>query len=361
MRRAWAHGLWSVEVKQPELQVARDYTPLPPPLPPARPSSVGVGEGGDEGAEVQVAAAGGEEEEAESAVLRLYVRKLERGEVSGYLARLKVGDTLELRGPRLGFDLRRRVGVDGDEDGGAIQGNGDGVEEASRDKKKVVFLAGGTGIAPALQAARALLDKPEVEMEVVWANRRREDCVGCEGDGEKQGPVMAMLEDFRKKYGERFKYSCTVDEEGSYIDAGAVVRAAGELAPAPTPGQPSWGFWSAGGTPQKSGAAVPLARPVTDASACHYHSPRRLVSSDERDLPADTDREPCRCKDIDGNPVRGGKNLLMVSGPEGFIAHFTGPKVWRDGKELQAPVGGVIGELKRKYPDLGENWLVLKM
>jgi hypothetical protein len=163
--------------------------------------------------------------------VRLYVRRMERGEVSGYLARLRVGETVELRGPRLGFDLcaRAGVGVGGGE--GVVEEEGKGKGGAGRGRK-VVFLAGGTGIAPALQAARALMDRPGVEMEVIWANRRREDCVGCggrEGEGrggeEKQtGAVVALLEEFRRKYAGRFTYSCTVDEESSFIDAATVVR-----------------------------------------------------------------------------------------------------------------------------------------
>ncbi|KAK4152950.1 hypothetical protein C8A00DRAFT_44082 [Chaetomidium leptoderma] len=306
--RAWEHGLWSVEVKQPELQVARDYTPLPPPPPPPpgllrRPPSPPGDGGKDEGEGEEGGKRGWDDGK-----LRFYVRKMEGGEVSSYLSRLKVGDTLELRGPRLG----------------------------------------------------ALLDMPEVEMEVVWANRRRED---CDSRG-KQGAVAALLEGFRKEYGDRFRYSCTVDEEGSFIDAGTIARATGASTPTPpAPGQQSsWGAWPVGGAGQKSSAvSSPPPDTSTTSGTCRYHAPKRLASSDDRDVPGSAVSERCQCKDINGNPVRGGKNLLMVSGPDGFIAHFAGPKVWGAGKELQGPVKGVVGDLKRKYPTLGEDWLVLKM
>jgi hypothetical protein len=281
---------------------------------------------------------------------------MERGEVSNYLARLKVGDEVELRGPKLGFDLRARVGVEGRED---AEG------EHSGEKKKVVFLAGGTGISPALQAAKALLDDSRVEMEVVWANRRREDCIGCEG-GEQRGAIVALLEDFRKKYGDRFRYSCTVDGEGTFIDARTIARVAqpatSPSAPASTPAQTqsAWGLWPLSGTSQKS-TAVSQPATTVDSDACSYHSPKGLVVSDESDSHADTDSEPCQCKDADGHSVRGGKNLLMVSGPEGFVKHFAGAKVWGAGKEMQGPVKGVIGDLKKKNQGLGEDWLVLKM
>ena len=342
--RAWGRGLWVVEVKQPELMVAREYTPLP-----EGGLVDGDGGGGVDGAE----------EGAEVGRLRLYVRRM--GEVSNYLARLRVGDEVELRGPKLGFDLRARVGVVE----GRADADADAEGEDSGEKRKVVFLAGGTGISPALQAAKALLDNPRVEMEVVWANRRREDCVGCEG-GEQKGAIVALLEDFRKRYPDRFRYSCTVDGEGSFIDAGTIARV---TQPTPSPSasaltpsqsQSAWGLWPLGGTSQKSNV-VSQSAPTVNSDACSYHSPKGLVVSDESDPHAGTDSEPCQCKDADGHSVRGGKNLLMISGPEGFVKHLAGAKVWGAGKEMQGPVKGVIGELKKQNPGLREDWLVLKM
>ncbi|KAJ3962152.1 mitochondrial peripheral inner membrane protein, partial [Colletotrichum tropicale] len=73
--------LWCVEVKQPQIQVAREYTPLP-------------GAAGDD-------------------ALRLYVRALRGGEVSTYLSRLLPGDSVEIRGPHGEFDLRSRLGEAG--------------------------------------------------------------------------------------------------------------------------------------------------------------------------------------------------------------------------------------------------------
>jgi hypothetical protein len=323
--------LWSVEVKQPELQVARDYTPLP--LPPSAVVESG-GEGGEDGE------------------IRLYVRRLDRGEVSNYLARLRVGDTVELRGPRLGFDLRARVGVG--QDGDRV-----GLNERERQKRKAVFLAGGTGIAPALQAAAALMNEPQVEMDVVWANRRREDCVGCgeQAQAQDQGAVVALLEEYRRRYAGRFRYTCTVDEEGSFIDAGAIVRSTGVAPPSRTGAGLGWGLWA---TASQDTSAGPLITAAVDTDTCYYHSAKRLMTSDDRDPPSGVVAEKCQCKNADGNPVAGGKNLLLVSGPDGFLEHFTGAKIWGAGKELQGRVGGVVADLRRKYPRFGDDWLVLK-
>ncbi|KAK3308189.1 uncharacterized protein B0T15DRAFT_523745 [Chaetomium strumarium] len=198
-------------------------------------------------------------------------------------------------------------------------------------------------------------------MEVVWANRRREDCVGCGGDdgGGKQGVIVALLEDFRRRYGDRFRYSCTVDEEGSFIDAGTIIRSTEVSTSAGAGSSPSWRFWSR--TSPDNSVGSPAAAMSVHSDACTYHSPKKLVTSDDRDPPAGSNTEQCQCEDGEGNRIAGGKNLLMVSGPEGFIAHYAGAKVWGAGKELQGPVKGVISQLKRTYPTLGEDWLVLKM
>jgi hypothetical protein len=123
-------------------------------------------------------------------------------------------------------------------------------------------------------------------------------------------------------------------------------------------------MWSAGGTGQTSNnSPSQLPTASVNSDACAYHSAKKLAWSDYKDAEkvVGSGIELCQCVDSYGNAVRGGKNLLMVSGPEGFINHFVGPKVWASGKELQGPVKGVIGDLQRKNPSFGEDWLVLKM
>lgn len=48
-------------------------------------------------------------------------------------------------------------------------------------------------------------------------------------------------------------------------------------------------------------------------------------------------------------------NLILVSGPEGFISYMAGPKLWAQGMELQGPLQGVIKELGLK------DWAVWKL
>ncbi|KAI6360181.1 hypothetical protein MCOR25_006796 [Pyricularia grisea] len=284
--RAWRHGLWAVEVKQPQLQIVREYTPLPPYWTETEDQR-------------QAERAAGE--------IRLYVRNV--GEVSNYLARKRPGSIVELRGPYLGFDVAERLGDAAD--------------------KAVVFLAGGTGIAPAMQVAHRLLDgdryadkekplaKPEVQ--ITWANRVKADIA-------QRSSIMHQLAGMRKRHGKKLGLECVVDEEKKFIDEGIV----GEAISA-----------------RKSG-------PAQDGEACPYHS-SLLLQHTTTDSPAG-EGPGCRCE---GSSK--GQNLLFVSGPDGFINHLAGEKLWRDGMLLQGPVGGLLGKIKNKYPDQFKDWLVLKL
>jgi len=160
----WKRGTWSVEFKQPQLQIARSYTPLPP----ANPSSGSRFKTGD---------------------LRFLIRKEEGGEVSNYLASLPVGGRVELRGPHAGIELPGHI-------------------------TDVLFLAGGTGIAPAMQVAHTLLQtspSASARVHIVWANRRREDCLAS-------GSIVRELQYLQMKYPDKLRVDYFVDEEGTAVD-----------------------------------------------------------------------------------------------------------------------------------------------
>ena len=114
-------AITSVQFKQPQLQIARSYTLLP------RMS----GQDRDE--------------------LSFFIRKEQNGEVSSYLHNLPIGSEVELRGLCADYILPKKV-------------------------DRVLFLAGGTGIVPALQIVKELVW--EADTRILWANRRREDCIG---------------------------------------------------------------------------------------------------------------------------------------------------------------------------------------
>jgi ferredoxin-NADP reductase len=228
----WERGIWSVEVKQPELQIARSYTPLPPTQPD------------------------------ENRDLRFLIRKEHKGEVSGYLHSLAVGSKIELRGPHPGFDL-------------------------PQDVAEVLFLAGGTGIAPALQVAYTLLEgrNPAVDrtrIRIVWSNRRREDCQGG-GRTENKAPEMQKqngqivqeLEGLQQRHPGQVTVDYLVDEENTFLDQRKILR-----------------------------------------------------------FTTESEKTQTRQK------------FLFVSGPEGFVNYFAGPKKWEDGKEVQGEITGVLGRLR---------------
>jgi ferredoxin-NADP reductase len=239
-------GIWSVEFKQPELQIARSYTPLPPRENDTR---------GD---------------------LRFLIRREASGEMSRYIAQLPVETQVELRGPHTELELPREV-------------------------TDVVFLAGGTGIAPALQVVHTLLKVRKgseilPNIRILWANRRREDCVGgmdlrgAAVTDRTEGPIVQELRKLHEIYPDKVKVDYLVDEEGTLLNQGLISK---------------------------------LTR--TESELKHQ-----------------------------ATTTRNGSKLLIVSGPEGFVSFLAGPKKYWGGKEVQGDVGGLIGKMGIK------DWTVWK-
>lgn len=218
--------------------------------------------------------------------LRFLIRREEHGEVSGYLDRLRIGAIVEIRGPRVEYEVP------------------EGVSE-------VVFLAGGTGIAPALQVAYTLLEergREGAKVRVLWANRRREDCVGGrraiknswwswgrpaieDRASEPPNKIVQELQGLEKRFEGRVKVDYMVDEEGSFIGKSDVLR-------------------------------------VTN----------NTLKSNEGAKSAQTE-----------------KKLLLISGPEGFLDFYAGPREWENGKLGQGPLGGLLGSMTLN------DWTVVKL
>jgi cytochrome-b5 reductase len=235
--KEWEKGTWSVEFKQPQLQIARSYTPLPPRE---------VDNPGD---------------------LRFLIREEANGEMSRYLGQLRVGDKVELRGPHMEVELPAKV-------------------------TDILFLAGGTGIAPALQVAYTLLEvrKPSEELpniHIIWSNRRREDCVGGTSlqpgttTDRAEGTIVQELQKLQEKHPDNVRVEYFVDEEGTSLDS----------------------------------------KMITQLTRRPSHLKHQAVST------------------------RINTKLLFVSGPEGFINFLAGPKKYWDGKQLQGELGGLIGQI----------------
>ncbi|KAL7955329.1 hypothetical protein V8C34DRAFT_248684 [Trichoderma compactum] len=304
-KSSWRYPLWSVEFKQPQVQIARHYTPLPPQIP----------------------------KDPADGSLRFYLRAIGGGEMSTYLSRLGVGHDVWLRGPHVGFDVTARLGA----------------------MDNVVFLAGGTGVAPAMQVAQVVLEKnPEAQVNLLWAIRKREELqrvnspvrrpswwqswlanssskpVELHSQLQDPSPIAQQLRAMKTTYGQRLRIQVAIDEEQTQFREADLQNAIS-------------------GTQD---------RRLSDSrfiigSGCRLHDSTLLELTSEFETPASSD--DCKC----GHGA--GKNLLMVSGPDGFIAHYAGPKRWLGGQQVQGPVGGVAAQLQRRYPTLADDWLVLKL
>ncbi|KAK5122866.1 hypothetical protein LTR85_003781 [Meristemomyces frigidus] len=256
-------AITSVQVKQPQLQIARSYTVLPP-------------------------VAGQDPQE-----LRFLIRQERSGEVSGYLHRLALGAEVELRGPSVDYVLPERV-------------------------QQVLFLAGGTGIVPAMQVADKLAG--DIDMHILWATRKREDCEG--GVSDTQLTKTASGWSF---FGWWSPFGLSPSEAGSTVsvrkhEPNAVVSQIINLKEQDRRTKVDY-YVDEEGTFMRPGDITALAQVSTESTA-------------------ETDAQ---------------RRLLFVSGPEGFITYWAGPKQWAGGREVQGPLGGVLSTLDLR------GWQVVKL
>ena len=309
--------MWSVQFKQPQLQIARAYTPLPPLSSEDHPSP-----GRDDR-------------------LWFLIRGEQNGEVSSYLHRLPEGLTVELRGPNLEYELPDDVG-------------------------EVLFLAGGTGIAPALQAAFTLFEQRGgssagvPRMHIMWANRKREDCAGSvssttaakarpstlgqwmaklrreqpmidwPSDNENTHVLINELMCLEKRYPGKITVEYFVDEEGSFVTK--------ELLGA---------FFREHNQPSNEKSPYALAQETAQEAA-------RLAKNELFNLNGNSTSEEQHMAYLRNKasteddphiqpPLR---KLIMISGPDGFVDHFAGAKAWVNGHESQGALGGLLGKIQ---------------
>jgi hypothetical protein len=256
-------AITSIQFKQPQLQIARNYTLLP------------LKEGED------------------SSELRFLIRRERNGEVSGYLHRLPVGAEIEVRGVFTEYELPSDVG-------------------------SVVFLAGGTGIAPAMQVAKILAGK--TPLHILWASRSREDCAGGISDGIKRPPDSWSLWSLWR----RESVVHTSQEKGPIVSELDLLEHRAE---------------------SQDGSSRPPELYVD------YFVDEEGTFIQPRDVQQLIQRENARTLDAKS----AGKRILFVSGPDGFINHWAAPKQWKEGREVQGRLGGVLSTL-----DL-TGWEVVKL
>lgn len=112
--------------------------------------------------------------------LDLLVKEYSQGGVmSKHIHSLKIGDTLEMKGPILKFEYKPNT------------------------KREIGMIAGGTGITPMFQVIQSVLaDKNDnTKLSLVYANRTPEDVL-----------LKERLDAFAKEYPDKFKVYYTVDE-----------------------------------------------------------------------------------------------------------------------------------------------------
>lgn len=271
----WTIGVWSVQIKQPQLQIARSYTPLPP-LPKQSLSTT---------------------YNPNIENIRILIRRT-AGEIPRYLHSLPVGAPVELRGPFEEYVV-----------------SPDNVEA-------IVFVAGGTGIAPALQIAHALRisrsnqeSKPDgkANMQILWASRKREDCAGAVIDTTHSKPTgfrLGLLGGKRPK------------------------------ADLPTR-QPE--------ALQLSGPIVTQLQSLSDQEVdANLKVKTRYFVDEERSFIQRDDVQRAMQESLaaTNNSSRTGRRILLVSGPDGFISYIAGPKLLQQGVEVQGPVGGLLSQVE---------------
>ncbi|MCJ1359030.1 MAG: mitochondrial Homoaconitase [Icmadophila ericetorum] len=277
--QAWRQGLWSVMVKQPLMQIERAYTPLP----------------------LTFTQDYDPEEKHTSEQLRLFIRH-ERGEVSTYLDLLPNCATVFLRGPSIQYRVPESV-------------------------DEVLFLAGGTGIAPALQLAHILFRIRGVrgeglpKLHILWANRKREDCKGVSDSAKDTGnifsfwarsshstlsehpqknPLVQELDSLKARFPENVSISYFVDEERTSITDAIIKR------------------------------------------HLNYTATNRPFHNRWGDSQVQTVDEAR-------------KKLIIVSGPDGFVEYLAGPKRSRNGAEVGGVPGGRMAAMNL------QGWEVCKL
>jgi hypothetical protein len=270
-------SVWSVQIKQPQLQIARAYTPLPH-------------------------TTDGKKDENAPQDMRLLIRQETGGEVSTYLHRLPEQATIELRGPNAEFEL-------------------------PRDVKEVIFLAGGTGIAPAMQVAQALSRRTGSKMHILWANRRREECIG--GISDDRGTPNTS----QNRLG--WWKSILI---GSSETATLVGLSKDEIPESEAP--------------QEKGLIVKELDALKTKTTVATHGLEVQYYVDEEKSfiqPEDVKKR------MASTSQEKGSKLIIISGPDGFVEYWAGRKLWADGREVQGPLGGVLRGM-----DLGD-WKVFKL
>lgn len=250
-QKAHPRSIQSVLLKQPDLQIARSYTILPP-----------------------------LQDQADDTI-RLLIRRENKGEVSGYLHETPVGSDVEVRGPYVDLTL-------------------------PNDTTNIIFLAGGTGVAPALKTADLLQSTATVH--VLWASRKAEDCSGATSDH----PTSAITSNARTLFG-LLGTPAVSQEKNTLVLLFDLLKL------------------------QAANQKKELTVDYFVDEQQTYMRPREVAKL----LRSVTEQE--------------GNKLIIVSGPDGFVHYWAGAKEYVNGQLEQGKLGGVLSKI-----DLS-GWQVVKL
>ena len=132
-------------------------------------------------------------------VIKVYFKDVhpkfpEGGKMSQYLNDMKVGDTIDVRGPSglLVYNGRGQFAIKKDKKSEPVLSN----------YKKVSMIAGGTGITPMLQLIRHVFRDPrdKTQLALLFANQSEQDIL-----------LRQELEEVQRAYPDQFKVWYTVD------------------------------------------------------------------------------------------------------------------------------------------------------
>ena len=301
--------------------------------------------------------------------------------MSSYLHSLRPGDTVEIRGPKVEYDdLPDRV-------------------------TDVLFLAGGTGIAPALQLCDWLLmlrggrgsehggegegerglerERGKMRVRILWACRSREDHGGREWKDEKFA-AEKQKDDNEKKKKAKWSSFFWKRQQASSSSSSSSPPPAPETSTEDTTAHP---HEREQGRAQKKGPIVQHLEALQslypdrikveyfidsestfitrdDLVRCTVESQNPMSDSDsdhQQDL-VDSAVVPGRRK-----KKKNKKKIILVAGPDGFVSALAGPKSWEAGgkEEGQGRLGGLLARVLDDDDDgkkgRGMGWDVWKL
>ncbi|KAF4556649.1 Hypothetical protein D9617_1g085270 [Elsinoe fawcettii] len=402
--KLWENGTWSITIKQPQLQVAREYTPLPP-----FPHPFFVPHKRDE---QELLTQSGYRLEGQNVVgettsvqqlannLRFLIRK--DGETSSYVHQRTVegadGSKIEVRGPSR-----------------ELEGYGIGQGQA----QEIVFVAGGTGIAPAMQLAYGVLARQasayqavgpsaiwpteekeqaqshnkltmvipqsfprwpaigdEPRISILWANRTRQECHGGQTDTSltlptrtwkhwfstsqpassvavgdllpTTNPIVLQLRSLQRSF-KLVSVMHTIGADNSSLEAKDVSE------------QESQDVERTRAGPISAAQALEDVSPAGPKLEIAYFVDEEGTFISKAHLKHVLNRPPLPGHE---SAPRGGeaqkkRKLVIVSGPDGFVEYFAGARDIVNGRVAQGRVGGILGELKRE--GLLGGWEVVKL